>query len=265
MQGDLSMSLSAENLCFSYHRSTQPVVREVSLAMPEGRIIVLLGPNGSGKSTLLRLMLGELTPASGGVTWKGRALSQWPVRERARRIAYLPQSPQYHPGERVSEVLRAGRMPFLGALGLESARDMEVIGAVCEKLELRNLLDRPMDELSGGQRQRVFLGRALVQEPSVFLLDEPNTFLDLRHQSELWRVLREVARERNLAILAASHDLNLSAAFADELVLLEGGRIAARGMAQEVLRAELLSRVYGVEMERLDRTGRTPIVVPVVD
>lgn len=232
--------------------------------MPEGRIIVLLGPNGSGKSTLLRLMLGELTPTSGGVTWLGRALSHWPVRERARGIAYLPQSPQYQAGERVADVLRAGRTPYLGALGLESSKDMEVIGAVCEKLDLLDLLDRPMDELSGGQRQRVFLGRALVQEPSVFLLDEPNTFLDLRHQAELWRVLREVARERNLAILAASHDLNLSAAFADELVLLEAGRIAARGTADEVLRTELLSRVYGVEMERVDRAGRSPIVIPVV-
>jgi iron complex transport system ATP-binding protein len=108
----------------------------------------------------------------------------------------------------------------------------------------------------------VFLGRAVAQEPRAFLLDEPNTFLDLRHQARLWELLRRIARERNLAVLAASHDLNLSAAFADELLLLHEGSVAAAGRPDDVLRPGVLSRVYGIGIERFDRPGKTPVVFP---
>jgi iron complex transport system ATP-binding protein len=223
---------------------------------------VLLGPNGSGKSTLLRLLLGHLTPASGDVQWDGQPLRSHRPRGLARLVAYLPQSPAHEPGQTVLEVLRAGRTPYLHAFGLESPRDVDVVRQTAELLQLTDLLSRPMEELSGGQRQRVFLGRALAQEPRAFLLDEPSTFLDLQHQAQLWQLLRTLARERNLAVLAASHDLNLSAAFADELLLLHEGGIAAAGTPDAVLSPPLLSRVYGVEMERLDRPGKTPVVFP---
>jgi iron complex transport system ATP-binding protein len=255
------MSLRAENLCFAY-RADRPVVREVSLAVTPGRTTVLLGPNGSGKSTLLKLLLGGLKPGSGEIEWEGRTLRAHRPRELARGIAYLPQSPGYEEGQSVAEVLRAGRTPYLQAFGLESARDVEVVRRTAELLGLTELMDRSMDELSGGQRQRAFLGRALAQEPRVFLLDEPNTFLDLQHQAQLWQLLRTQAREKNLAVLAASHDLNLSAAFADELLLLDQGKIAARGTPDVVLDAALLSRVYGIGMERIERGGKTPVVFP---
>jgi iron complex transport system ATP-binding protein len=182
----------------------------------------------------------------------------------ATLVAYLPQSPAYEPGQSVAEVLRAGRTPYLQAFGLESRRDLEIVRQAADLLQLPDLLNRPMEELSGGQRQRVFLGRALVQEPRAFLLDEPNTFLDLQHQAQLWQLLRTLAQEKNLAILAASHDLNLSAAFADELLLLHDGALVAAGTPADVLEPNLLSRVYGIGMERLDRAGKTPIVFPSV-
>jgi iron complex transport system ATP-binding protein len=255
------MPLTATKLSFAY-AADRPVVRDVSLSLAAGRISVLLGPNGSGKSTLLKLLLGHLTPASGEVTWDGRPLRGLRPRELARHIAYVPQAPAHEVGQTVAEVLRAGRTPYMGALGLESDRDVEVVRRTAEMLHLTDLLSRPMDELSGGQRQRVFLGRALAQEPQAFLLDEPNTFLDLRHQAELWRLLQSLAREKNLAILAASHDLNLSAAFADELLLLHEGSLVASGAPAEVLDPALLSKVYQIPIERLDRPGRTPAVFP---
>jgi iron complex transport system ATP-binding protein len=257
------MSLRCERINFGY-RADRPVVREVSLAVTPGRITVLLGPNGSGKSTLLKLLLGTLKPESGQIEWEGRALKAHRPRELARGIAYLPQSPGYEAGQSVAEVLRAGRTPYLQAFGLESLRDAEVVARTAELLGLTELMDRPMEELSGGQRQRAFLGRALAQEPRVFLLDEPNTFLDLQHQAQLWQLLRTLAREKHLAILAASHDLNLSAAFADELLLLHDGTVVASGAPEVVLDAELLSRVYGIGMERIDRVGKTPVVFPAI-
>jgi iron complex transport system ATP-binding protein len=256
--------LRAQNLRFAY-RADRPVLADVSLALASGRIAVLLGPNGAGKSTLLKLLLGHLTAASGTVEWDDRPIARMKPAELARIVAYLPQSPGFEAGQTVAELLRAGRTPYLAAFGIESARDAQVVRDTAELLQLGDLMDTPVEELSGGQRQRVFLGRALAQEPRAFLLDEPNTFLDLRHQARLWDLLRRLARERNLAILAASHDLNLSAAFADELVLLHEGRIAATGSADEVLRPELLSRVYGIAMERVDRPGKPPVVFPDID
>jgi len=255
------MKLAVRQLRFAY-RPDVSVLVDVSFEIAPGRIVVLLGPNGSGKSTLLKLLLGQLPPAGGVVEWDGRGVETYPLRDLARRVAYLPQTPAFEAGQTAAEVLRAGRTPYLQAFGLESTADVEAVRRVASLLGLTDLMARPVDELSGGQRQRIFLGRALVQEPQVLLLDEPNTFLDLQHQSQLWQLLKTLARERNLAILAASHDLNLSAAFADELLLLHQGKLAAAGPPDAVLDPAVLTDVYGIRMERLDRPGKTPVVFP---
>jgi iron complex transport system ATP-binding protein len=177
----------------------------------------------------------------------------------------LPQSPLFDNQQTVREVLRLGRAPYWVAFGLESQHDLEVVEQIAQSLGLHELLKRRMDELSGGQRQRVFLARCLIQEPAALLLDEPSTFLDLKHQVDLMQLLRKLARERNIAVLMASHDLNLSAAGADRLVLLNNGEVVANGSPDEVLNPELLSKVYGVTMQRITReAGQTPIVVPMM-
>jgi iron complex transport system ATP-binding protein len=255
------MILHAGHLRFAY-RGAPPVLEDVSFALAPGRITVLLGPNGSGKSTLLKLLLGILKPDAGKIEWENRPLLSYRRAELARMVAYLPQSPAYEEGQTVLDVLRAGRTPYLQAFGLESPRDLQIVQETADALQLDPLLNRPLHELSGGQRQRVFLGRALAQEPKAFLLDEPSTFLDLHHQAQLWQILQKLAREKNLAILAASHDLYLSAAFADELLLLHEGKLAAAGSPNDVLDPQILSKVYGLAMERLDRPGKTPVVFP---
>jgi len=267
------MILHAEHLRFAY-RPDRPVLIDVSLSLAPGRITVLLGPNGSGKSTLLKLLLGHLRPQSGTITCdptpggvasatpNPRAIHIIPPIDLAKLLAYLPQTPAHEPGQTVAEVLSAGRTPYLGPFGTESPRDLQIVRETAALLDLTDLLPRPLEELSGGQRQRVFLGRALVQEPQAFLLDEPSTFLDLRHQARMWELLRRLAGERNLAICAASHDLNLSAAFADELLVLHDGAIVAAGPPHDVLRPDTLSRVYGIPIERHDRPGKTPVVFP---
>ena len=174
----------------------------------------------------------------------------------ARTVAYLPQSPTYDPAARVEDVLRLGRACYWGAFGVESEHDLTAVKDVAGRLELDPLLSRRMDELSGGQRQRVFIGRCLAQEPAILFLDEPNTYLDLRHQVELLRFLQRLAHDNNLAVLMASHDLNLAGAYADELLLLGDGRLIARGSAKEVLRPELISDAYGLAMVDLNVPGQ---------
>ena len=249
--------LAAAGLDFAY--GDRPVLRGVTLTLSAGEVVALLGPNGSGKSTLLRVLLGQLHPSSrADVRWDGVPVESWSRRDLARRVAYLPQSPTSEPGERVGGVLRLGRSPYWGAFGLESGRDVDVVRSVAETLDLSGLLDRPMDELSGGQRQRVLVGRCLAQEPAALLLDEPTTFLDLRHQVELLQLLRRLAREQGVGVLMASHDLNLAAATADRAVLLDAGSVAAEGTPDSVLQPDALSRVYGVPMGRVGGTGGGP-------
>ncbi|HTL30282.1 MAG TPA: ABC transporter ATP-binding protein [Tepidisphaeraceae bacterium] len=254
--------LSADNLTFAY--GDRPALRSISIDLAPGEIVTLLGPNGSGKSTLIKVLLGHLQ-GEGEIAWEDRPMRAWSRRELARRVAYLPQSPLFDAEQTVREVLLLGRAPYWIAFGLESQRDLEVVHDIAQSLALVDLMSRRMDELSGGQRQRVFLARCLIQEPAALLLDEPSTFLDLKHQVELTQLLRKLSREKNIAVLMASHDLNLAAAGADRLVLLNNGELVANGPPNDVLNPDLLSRVYGVPMERIPRdSNQTQIVVPIL-
>ena len=241
--------LTASDVCFAY--STTQVLHNVSLRLDPGQVMALIGPNGSGKSTLIKSLAGHLH-ATGNIAIQSRPLSQWKRRLLARTIAYLPQSPTFDPADRVAEVLKLGRACYWGAFGIESEHDLQAVDRVSTLLDLNDLLNRRMDELSGGQRQRVFIGRCLVQEPAILFLDEPNTYLDLRHQVDLLRLLHNLAHEHKLAVLLASHDINLAGAFADELLLLNDGRIVAKGTAEEVLQPAIISRVYSLPMIQLD-------------
>jgi iron complex transport system ATP-binding protein len=149
---------------------------------------------------------------------------------------------------------------------LESQRDVEIVAEVSDRLGLGDLLHRPMAELSGGQRQRVFIGRCLAQEPRALLLDEPNTYLDLKHQVELAALLRRLSREQGIAVLMASHDINLAAGMSDRLVLLHSGAIAAQGAPADVLQPQRLTEIYGVPMRRIESPcGGIPLLHPVLD
>ncbi len=251
--------LVAREVTLAY--AERPVLRGVNVSLSAGEVVALIGPNGSGKTSLIRALLGAVR-ATGAIRWFERPSHDWPRRELARRVAYLPQSPTWDPGQRVVDVLRLGRTPYGGAFGLESRRDAEVLDDVAAALELTDLLDRPIDELSGGQRQRVFLGRCLSQEPSALLLDEPNTFLDLRHQVELCQRLRRLAAERGMGVLMAVHDLTLASLFADRVVLLQDGAVKGAGPPAEVLSADVISAAYGLPLVRLAGPGGRPVLVP---
>lgn len=241
--------LEASHLTFAYGK--RPVLRDVSLSVRPGEVVALLGPNGCGKSTLLHILLGTLR-AAGSVRLEGKPLTEWSRRDLARRVAFLPQHPTHTPGLTVLQTIMLGRFPHLGLLSLETAHDEVVTRVSATALGLEAELDRPVELLSGGQRQRVFLARCLAQEPALLLLDEPDTFLDLRHAAAFARTLRRLSSERKLTVLFASHDLHLAAAVADRLVLMNDGQVVAEGPPRAVLTPRNIREVYGVESTMWD-------------
>ena len=251
--------LQVQDAGFAYN--SVAALTGVGLKLAAGEVVAILGPNGSGKTTLLKLLMGQLH-GGGEIRWKNQLVSAWRRRDLARLVAYLPQTPLWDAAQTVLDALRLGRAPYWGPLGLESSADEQIVRGVTQTLGLEDLLRRRMDELSGGQRQRVLLGRCLAQQPAAMLLDEPDTFLDLKHQLEMSRLLRSLATERKMAVLVASHDLNLAATFADRIVLLRDGKLAAMGTPKEVLQPGILGEVYGVAMERIERAGKPAAVVP---
>jgi iron complex transport system ATP-binding protein len=252
------MILQATEISLAY--ANRQVLHAISLQLNPGDLIALIGPNGSGKSSLLKSLLGHV-PTQGQILWNAKPLPDWRPRDLARVVAYLPQSPRHEPHQTVADIVRLGRASRWGAFGLESSDDQRITLDVARLLDLTELLDRPIDHLSGGQRQRAFIGRCLAQEPQALLLDEPNTFLDLKHQLDLWTLLRNLTQTRRLAILVASHELNLSAGFAQNMILLSEGKIAAEGSPDQVLRPEILSPVYSTPITRLGDPAH-PLIIP---
>ena len=254
--------LDVRDLEFAYRRGA-PVLQGFSLAVERGRLACVLGPNGSGKSTLLRIIVGLLSPSKGEVRLAGIPLAAYGRGALARRIAYVPQETLAAVGFTVLETVLMGRSPHTGALGFETARDWYTAREALRLTDVEALADRSLEELSGGERQRVIVARALAQEPDAMLLDEPTAFLDIRHQHAIYGLLRALVRQRDLTVVCVSHDLNLAAAYADRLVLVSRGRVAAAGKPDDVIRSEVLSPVYEtpVEIRRDDVTGR-PYVLP---
>ncbi|WP_062209229.1 ABC transporter ATP-binding protein [Streptomyces sp. NBRC 109706] len=238
------MSLDIASVRFAYRRNQ--VLAGVDLRVDEGGFCALLGPNGSGKSTLVKIIARVLQPAGGGVSFGGRDLLAAPRREHARVVAYVPQSGATPFEQTVREAVLLGRTPHIGLR--PTRRDWAKVDAAIDRLGLTGLADRPLSQLSGGQAQRVLIARALAQEPRVLLLDEPTSALDLRYQIETLRIVRSVTREEGVTALIAIHDLNHAAHFCDQAVLLDGGVVVADGPPAEAFDADVLSRVYGLDI-----------------
>lgn len=221
------------------------VLRDISFSVGPGEFVGLLGPNGAGKSTLLRALLG-LVPSHGAVAIAGRPSGAMSAAERARLVAYLPQEREIGWGIPVEDVVALGRMPHRPAFAGIGNDDLQAIERAIERMEVEDLRHRPATELSGGEKARVLIARALAQEAPLLLADEPTAGLDPSHQIALMRIFAALAAEGH-AIVASLHDLGLAARWCSRLFLVEQGAIVADGAPAEVLTAERLRQVYGVE------------------
>lgn len=252
--------LEARNVHFGYRR---PVLEGVSLGVTPGIVTGIIGPNGSGKTTVLRLLDGIIRPHSGEILFDGRhPLLGMKRREIARRIAMVPQNGRLQHPLSVYEFVMQGRTPHLPMLGFESEHDDTVVWRALEATKLAPLAKARVSEISGGEKQRLLLARALAQECRILLLDELTANLDINYQVELMRLIRETTRERKLATLVVSHEINLLAAFADRLVLLSEGRVRAEGSPAEVLTRENLETIFALRFTVRPAAEGHPEIIP---
>ena len=240
----MSAVFELERVDFAYAGAEQPALRDFSLTVDGGTFLALLGPNGSGKSTALRAMLGELAPTGGIVRYRGRPMREWHRRDVAREVAFVPQSEPLAFPLTVRALVEMGRYPHVGVLGRAGPSDAEAIERAMERAGVSGLADRSVTKLSGGERQRARIARALAQQPSTLVLDEPTAALDLHFEMETFELLRSLASESRFTVVVATHNLNLAARYASELTLLAEGRIRARGGPEEVLRRGVVEEVY---------------------
>lgn len=241
--------LEAKNLSAGY--PGRAVLAGVSLAVRLGRVLVLLGPNGCGKSTLLRTMAGLLPPLGGEVLLDGRR--DYSPRQAAQRVAYLPQS-RTAPNITVRRLVLHGRFPYLSYPRRYGREDYEAVDRALAAADALDLADRPLPELSGGQRQKAYLAMALAQETEAILMDEPTTFLDIRHQLEVLALVRRLAEEGRGVVLAL-HDLCLALTAADDVAVLGEGRLLALGGPEAIYQSKVLERVMGVRLDRSEGPG----------
>jgi iron complex transport system ATP-binding protein len=235
------------------------VVDRVDADVADGEWVALIGPNGAGKTTLLRA-LARLVPFAGEIELDGRRLAALGRGELARLVAVVPQEPSTPPWMTVAEYVLLGRIPHLGLLAKEGMRDREAAARALARLDLLAFMERRLGTLSGGEKQRVVVARALAQEAAIVLLDEPTAALDIGHQQQALDLLDGLRAESGLTLVAAMHDLTLAAQYADRMLLLDGGRVAADGAPTDVLTAPVIARHYGAAIDVVPVGDRIAIV-----
>jgi iron complex transport system ATP-binding protein len=235
------------------------VLAGVGLRARRGEWLAVVGPNGAGKSTLLKAVMG-LVAHRGEIAIGGRPAHTLGTRERARLVAYAPQTPALPPDMTVFDYALLGRTPYIPYLGRESRRDREITASVLDRLDLGGLAARRAGELSGGERQRAVLARALTQQAPVLLLDEPTTALDLGHQQQVLELLDRLRLADELTVVTTLHDLTVAGLYADTLLLLAGGRAVAAGEPAQVLTEPLVGAHFGAHVTVRPGPGGRPVV-----
>ena len=251
------MQLKIDDLVFSY--SSVPVLNDVTLDLNGPKLISILGPNGVGKSTLIHCINKILTPVSGTVMIDGQDVGGIKLKDMAKIVGYVPYSSNDTFPLTVVDTVLMGRHPYSTWNSLD--HDLDIVYDTLERLGISDLAMRPFNELSAGQHQKVMLARGLVQEPKVLLLDEPTSNLDVRHQLDVVKMLRELSREKNMLVVMICHDINIAAKFSDEIILLDKGTVYAVGTPDEVITPTNLEEVYGVESVVINDLGSPHVIL----
>lgn len=254
--------ITAEDLVLGY--GDRVVADGLTTEIPSGKITTIIGPNGCGKSTFLRAVARLLKPRSGQVLLDGKAITSMRTREVAKVLGMLPQSPTAPEGLTVADLVAKGRHPHQSWLRQWSSDDETEVEAALRLTGMHELAARPVDELSGGQRQRAWISMALAQETDILLLDEPTTYLDLAHQVEVLDLVDKLHVDLGRTVVMVLHDLNLAVRYSDHLIVMREGCIVTSGPPEELITAELLRDVFGLDSQVLvDPVSGRPMIVPI--
>lgn len=244
--------------------NTTRILKDVSFEVNKGEFFIITGPNGSGKTTLMKLIAAVMGKKSGEIEISGKKLETYSGKELAVKTAFVPQLVSSDFPFTVREVVLSGRAPHQGILGLESKKDAAIVDETLEFTDIAHLAKRKIDMLSGGERQRAFIARAICQEPEIILLDEPTSALDMAHQIKVMDLMEKLKTEKKTTVVMISHDINLSAMYADTMLLLKEGKVTASGKPADVLKGNYLEEVYGCRLF-IDENpfGNSPRIVPI--
>ena len=258
----MTPSLRVQDLRVAY--DDRVVIDGLDLEIPPGKITAIVGPNACGKSTLLRTLARLLTPKAGAVYLDGRSIHDLPTRQVAQRLGILPQSPVAPEGMTVADLVGRGRAPHQSWWRQWSTSDEGAVASALAATQMTDLADRPVDELSGGQRQRAWIAMAVAQGTPVLLLDEPTTYLDLAHQIDVLDLVVDLNRTEGRTVVMVLHDLPQACRYADHVIAMKAGRVAASGEPASVITEELVDEVFDVRCQVTpDPVSGTPMVIPI--
>ncbi len=232
-----------------------PLVRDIEIRLEKGKILTLIGPNGAGKSTILKSITGQLSLVAGTVYLQNARVNELSEKARAKRMSVVLTEKIHTDWMTCEDVIRMGRYPYTGSLGILSSEDKEIVRQAMELVHVEGLADKAFLTLSDGQRQRVMLAKAFAQEPEILVLDEPTSFLDIRYQLEFLYLLRELAGKGYLAVIMSLHELDMAERFSDLVLCVKGEYIDRFGTVEEVLSPDYISRFYEIQAEDLRALG----------
>ncbi len=247
--------IEVKDLHFWHKGEDIPILKRIEFKASPQEVTVILGPNGSGKTTLFKCILGLWEVRKGEVFINGRSIRTMGRGEVAKNVAIVPQDHEPPFPYSVFDVVLLGRIAHVGLLSSPSRRDKEAARGALEALGIERLADRPYTKISGGERQLVLIARCLAQEAPVMLLDEPTAHLDFRNQVMVLTKVKSIAKEKGLVVLMTLHDPNLALLFSDQVLLLNGGEVVARGGPKEVITEENIRRVYGLDVAFISQDG----------
>ncbi|MGE5433083.1 MAG: ABC transporter ATP-binding protein [Syntrophomonadaceae bacterium] len=242
-----------KNICFSYNSSskdeTEFQLSNIHLTIENGEFISVLGPNGSGKSTLLKVITGLLKYSLGAICLQGQDYRNLSRKALARTVAFVPQSSLTIFPFSIYEIVMMGRTPYLNMFGYEKKEDRDLVNEAIEMVDIAHLKNKGINEVSGGEAQRAFIARAIVQQPKLILLDEPNSHLDIKHQLSIFNLIKSLNENKGLTVVSVSHDLNLAGFYSSRVVLMKEGRIVGDDRTDRILTKENIYKVFEVDSE----------------
>ena len=236
--------LETKDLSVGYHG--KPLIEDVALHVQRGKIVTLIGPNGSGKSTILKTIIGQLSKVSGTVFLDGKAMEARSRNEIARRMAILMTARMEPELMTCRDVVSSGRYPYTGRLGILQPEDQAIVERSLEQVGGMEFADRPFSAISDGQRQRILLARAICQEPEIIILDEPTSFLDIRHKLELLAILKKMVLEKQMTVIMSLHELDLAQKISDQVICVHGDHIEKYGAPEEIFTSDYIRKLYGI-------------------